>query len=147
MGAERRRGRLEGTDPEKPVATSQRMLKTIFSRIMMSSDVFGVGRDKSRQVDTDRGDNFNAFVPSSRVDNVTRAGRFLLPRRTLSLKRGDRVSIFLRPRSQCRLSPVKNFQFAFLFCFVANYEYFITRCENSIRCQDGSKLIQSWFLR
>lgn len=31
----------------------------------MSSDIFGVGRDESRQVDTDREDNFNAFVPSS----------------------------------------------------------------------------------
>lgn len=111
---ERRRDRLEGT--EKPVATSQRMLKTIFSRIMMSSDVFGVGRDKSGQVDTDRGDNFNAFVPSSRVDNVT-GPVFATSPNIISIKRGDRVSIFPRPRSQCRLSPVKNFQFAFLFFF------------------------------
>lgn len=63
--AARKRDRLEGTYPETGCRTSQRTLKTIFSRIMMSSDVFGVGRDKSRQVDTDRRDNFNAFVPSS----------------------------------------------------------------------------------
>ena len=51
----------------------------------MSPDVFGVGRGTSRQVDTDREDNFNAFVPSS-----TRQ-RYSWPRRTRgSIDRYDR---------------------------------------------------------